>query len=439
MKSKRLTRRGFLGGSVAAAAAMTIVPRHVLGGPGQTPPSEVLTHGVIGVGGMGMGHVGYCKNYERKGVGKLLAVCDVDARHLARAVKSGGPDCTGYTDFQEMLARGDIDICHIPTPPHQHALMSIAAAEAGCDIWCEKPMTRTIGEARAVVDAVQRNNRMFRINTWFRLHSYMYGMRTLAKDLKKLIVAGDLGWPITAIIAPWTGFNWKLGQWVGKTNLEPQPVPDHFDYDKWLGPAPVKPYHKHRTHGSFRGYWDYDSGGLGDMGQHYIDPVQYLLDKDNTSPVTIESYAPWPQHPDAAGVWGWVEMTYADGCKIILESGSWDKNPRTKDKPFLEGPKGKLFPLTKTPAEERARIKKRLAELPDPPPMISDFNISVKTRKKFGLNEVNAARSNLIIHLADVAIRVGRKLRFDPVKQRFIDDDAANLLVDQPMRAPWHL
>ena len=438
MRSNRLTRRGFLGGSVATAAAFTIVPRHVLGGPGQNPPSEVLTHGVIGVGGMGMGHVGYVKSYERSKIGKLLAVCDVDANHLARAVKAGGADCTGYKDFQEMLARGDIDICHIPTPPHWHAIMSIAAAEAGCDIWCEKPMTRTIGEAQRVIDAVKRNGRMFRINTWFRMHSYMYGMRTLAKDLKKLIIAGDLGWPITARISPHTGFTWKLGSWCGKTNLPPQPVPAHFDYDKWLGPAPVKPYHRHRTHGSFRGYWDYDSGGLGDMGQHYIDPVQYLLDKDNTSPVTVEAHAPWPQHPDAAGLWGWVEMTYADGCKIILDSGSWGP-PITKDKPFLEGPKGKIFPLGRMSKDDLKKYKTRVAELPDPPPMISDFNVSVKTRKKFGLNEENGARSNAIIHLADVAIRIGRKLQFDPVKMRFINDDAANLLVDQPMRAPWHL
>ena len=185
MIGNRLTRRGFLGGSAAAAAAFTIVPRHVLGGPGQNPPSEIITHGVIGVGGMGMGHVGYVKGYERAKTGKLLAVCDVDEKHLARAVKTGGPDVTGYKDFQEMLLRGDIDVCHIPTPPHWHALMSIAAAEAGCDIWCEKPMTRTIGEAQHVVEAVARNNRMFRINTWFRLRSGMYGMGMVAKDAKK--------------------------------------------------------------------------------------------------------------------------------------------------------------------------------------------------------------------------------------------------------------
>ena len=142
-KRRVLTRRTFLKSSAAAFAGMMIVPRHVLGGPGFTPPSEVLTRAVIGTGGMGMGHV--------TGINtacKLLAVCDVDQKHLAQAMKAGGPDVKGYRDFREVLERKDIDIVHVPTPPHWHALISIAAAEAGKDIWCEKPMTRTIGEGR---------------------------------------------------------------------------------------------------------------------------------------------------------------------------------------------------------------------------------------------------------------------------------------------------
>jgi len=113
---------------------------------------------------MGSGHVGYVLSDNQA---RLAAVCDVDANHLAEAVKRGGEQCKGYTDFRALLDRGDIDICHIATPPHWHALMSIAAAEAGCDIWCEKPMTRTIGEGQHVIDAVQRAGRMFRLNTWF--------------------------------------------------------------------------------------------------------------------------------------------------------------------------------------------------------------------------------------------------------------------------------
>jgi predicted dehydrogenase len=428
---RRPSRRNFLAGATAAAA-FSIVPRHVLGGANFVPPSETVTHGIIGVGGMGMGHVGYVLADKQA---KLLAVCDVDGKHLENAVKKGGEGTAGYTDFRDMLDRDDVDVVHIATPPHWHALISIAAAEAGCDVWCEKPLSRTIGEGRHVVAAVQRNGRMFRLNTWFRLYGGFYGLGTTVKPLKQLVSSGLLGWPLTVRVSRFTGFDWKVKMWSGRTDLEPQPVPANFDYDKWLGPAPYKPYHPHRTHGTFRGYWDYDGGGLADMGQHYLDPVQYILDKDDTSPVEIEAEAPWPVHPDAVGMWGRVEMKYEDGCRIILESGDWGKN-ETEGQPYIEGPKGKVYAGFKTDPPELADV---VASLPQPQPQISDFNVSVKTRRKFGLNEVNGNRSNLLVHLANAAIRTGRKLRFDPVAQRFIGDEEANRLVDQPMRAPWHL
>ena len=129
---RRFTRRSFLTTSIASLTTLTILPRHVYGGPGVTPPSEILTRAVIGTGGMGMGHVNSINT-----ACKLLAVCDVDEQHLQTAVKAGGPDCKGYKDFREVLARKDIDIVHVPTPPHWHALISIAAAKAGKDIWCE--------------------------------------------------------------------------------------------------------------------------------------------------------------------------------------------------------------------------------------------------------------------------------------------------------------
>lgn len=147
----RFTRRTFLKTSLASVATISIVPRHVLGGPGNTPPSEILTRAVIGVGGMGSGHVSSINTKA-----KLLAVCDVDEKHLQAGLKLAGPDAKGYKDFREVLARKDIDIVHIPTPPHWHALISIAAAKAGKDIWCEKPLSRTIGEGEAVVKAINK-------------------------------------------------------------------------------------------------------------------------------------------------------------------------------------------------------------------------------------------------------------------------------------------
>ena len=305
-----MNRRKFLKSTLAAAGAFSIVPRHVLGGTGYLPPSDQLTKAVIGVGGMGRGHLNYPGS-------KLLAVCDVDTEHLQRAQEIAGPGVDGYTDFREVLARDDIDIVHIPTPPHWHALISIAAAEAGKDIWCEKPMTRTIGEGQKVVEAVQRHGRIFRINTWFRFRSDFYGFGTDVAPIKKLVQSGMLGWPLRVTIGATTGFTWKF-YWSGRTDLAPQWVPEQLDYDFWLGPAPYKPYNPHRVHGTFRGYWDYDGGGLGDMGQHYLDPVQYILDKDHTSPVEIEADAP-QQHPEAVSSWRRIWMRYADGCEIISD------------------------------------------------------------------------------------------------------------------------
>lgn len=403
-------------------ASVSIVPRHVLGGAGHTPPSERITKAVIGVGGMGRGHL--------KGVNptaKLLAVCDVDAGHLKQALKLAGPGVDGYSDFREVLERDDVDVVHVPTPPHWHAAISIAAAKAGKDIWCEKPMSRTIGEGKKVVEAVQKYGRIFRLNTWFRFQSSFYGFGTTVKPIRKLVESGLLGWPLRCTVSGVTGFNWKHN-WSGRPNLTPQKVPDQLDYDMWLGPAPYKPYHAHRVHGTFRGYWDYDGGGLGDMGQHYLDPVQYIMGKDDTSPVRIEADTA-QQHPDAVSAWRRVELTYADGCELILDGENRDKNA-----PFLEGPNGKLYRGFRSDIPD---LQKKLADFPDPEPMVTDFVDAVRNRRKFALNEVNAHRSCTIVNLAKCALQLRRPLRFDPDAQFFIDDAEANRLVDQPMRGPW--
>ena len=420
--SHRISRRQFIRTGAAAAASLAIVPRHVLGGQGYLAPSDTLTKAVIGVGGMGRGHLAY--------PGAILrAVCDVDSKHLASALEIAGPDVSGYADFREVLARPDIDIIHIATPPHWHALISIAAAEAGKDIWCEKPMTRTIAEGRAVVEAVERNGRIFRVNTWFRFEDRFYGFGTDVRPIKKAVKNGLLGWPLKATVSATTGFDWKF-YWSGLTSQRPEPVPPELDYDFWLGPAPYKPYHPHRVHGTFRGYWDYDGGGLGDMGMHYLDPVQYLLDKDGTSPVEIWADCP-QQHPDACGSWRRIEMKYADGCVIVLDGENRDKNA-----PFLEGPKGKLFPGFESDIPD---LRETLASLPDPEPQTTDFAEAVRTRRRFALNERNGHRSCTLVNLAKVAVQLGRTLRYDPEREIFPGDEAANRLIDQPMRAPWHL
>ncbi len=424
-KSCQFTRRDFLRTSIAAVAAVSIVPRHVLGGPGFTPPSEILTKAVIGVGSMGQGHLSAINP-----AAKLLAVCDVDAKHLESALKKGGPDVKGYRDFREVLERKDIDIVHIPTPPHWHALISIAAAKAGKDIWCEKPLSRTIGEGEAVKAAMAKYKRIFRLNTWFRFQGALYGVGVPARLIKKAVQNGLFGWPLKVTLGGPTGFDWKQGEWCGRTDLTPQAVPPELDYDMWLGPAPKKPYHPHRVHATFRGYWDYDGGGLGDMGQHYLDPVQYLLDKDNESPIRIEADTN-PQDPDAVLPWRRISIKYADGCEIIFDGENKDK-----DAAFFAGPNGKLFRDFESDIPD---LRAKIQALPDPEPQLTDFIQAVKTRQKFALNEVNGHRSCTLVNLAKIAVQTGRVLRFDPKKQRFIDDKQANALIHQPMRKPWKL
>ncbi|MDC1105191.1 Gfo/Idh/MocA family oxidoreductase [Prolixibacteraceae bacterium] len=413
-------RRKFLKNSLAALAGITIIPRHVLGGNGYIAPSDQLTKAIIGVGGMGRNHIPY------EGT-KLIAVCDVDRKHLQQIIDQEGKGVAAYTDYRELLLRQDVDVVHIATPPHWHGLMAVEAARAGKDIWCEKPMTRTIGEGKRVVEEVAKYGSMFRLNTWFRFKDTFYGLGTSVKPLKKVIDSGVLGWPLKVTVSGITGYNWKFF-WNGKTNLPEMPIPDHLDYDMWIGPAPEKPYNTARVHSNFRGYWDYDGGGLGDMGQHYLDPVQYLLGKDDTSPIRIDVDAP-QQHYDAVGSWRRIEYTYADGCKIIL-----DGENRDKDAAYIEGPHGKIFKNFKS---DIPNLDKLIETLPDPEPQVGLFSDSVRTRQKFALNEMNGHRSCTLVNLGIIAVRLGRGLDFDPDKQVFIDDEGANRLINQPMRAPW--
>lgn len=422
MKEKNSSRRDFIKKSAIGAAAFSIVPRFVLGGQGYLAPSDHLTKGVIGVGNMGRGHFGYAGT-------KTVAICDVDKTHLAAAQRDLGGGVTEYHDFRELIKSPEVNIVHIATPPHWHGLMSIEAAKAGKDIWCEKPMTRTIGEGKKVKEAIAQHGNMFRLNTWFRFKDDFYGMNVPVSKIKKLVDTGMLGWPLKVTISKHTGFDWKF-YWVGKENLPEEQVPAELDYDFWLGPAPYKPYNKHRVHTTFRGYWDYDGGGLGDMGQHYMDPVQYFLGKDNESPVSVDVDAP-QQHPDAVGTWRRITFTYADGCQIILDGEAKDEKAA-----YIEGPNGKLYRGFKSDIPD---LERKLAQYPEPAPQITDFLESVRAREKFALNEINGHRSCTLVNMGLAALRLNRSLKYDSQKEQFIDDDAANRLIDQPMRGPWSI
>ena len=434
------SRREFLKGA-AAVGAFNIIPARVLWGA--TAPSNQLTRALIGFGG-----IAHSENHLAYKGSRLVGLCDPDQLHvaggLACAEKAGWGKIKAYADFLKLLEDPGVDIVHICTPPHWHGCMSVMAARAGKDIWCEKPMTRTVGEGKRVMEYVKAKKRMFRLNTWFRFQSPFYGFGTPVKPIRQVVENGVLGkGPIKCVFGAGQGFNWKFF-WSGKVNLEPQECPKTFDWDMWLGPAPWKPYNRHRTHGTFRGYWDYDAGGLGDMAQHYLDPLQYLLCKDETSPVKVEYKGP-KQHPDVVGRFDRITLTYEDGTTVIL-----DGDQSLKDAPFLEGSNGvKVFPARR---EDGAKVKMFrivgadgkekdaaaiVASLPEPAPQVTDFMESVRERKAFALNESNGFRSCTMFNLAIVAERLGRGFEFDPVALRARNDEAADRFLYQSMRERW--
>ena len=431
-------RREFLK-KAAAASLFSIAPARVLWG--QNAPSNQLTRALIGFGAIARS----ANHLPFKG-SRLIGLCDpYEARvaaGLSAAEKAGWGKVKAYKNFMELLADKDVDVVHICTPPHWHGCMSVMAAKAGKDIWCEKPMTRTVGEGKRVMEVVQAQKRMFRLNTWFRFKDTFYGFGTPVKPIRQIVENGLLGkGPLRCVFGAGQGFSWKFG-WSGRVNAKPEPIPAGFDWDMWLGPAPWKPYTAHRAGSSFRGYWDYDSGGLGDMAQHYLDPLQYLLCKDDTSPVKIEYVGP-KQHPEAVGRFDRLTLTYADGSVVIL-----DGDESLKGEPLLRGANG-LCVYKKAPKGKTLRLKDangwwpeekvlaKLAELPAPAPQQTDFMDSVRTRRQFCLNEQNGFRSCTMFNLAIVAERLGRGFEFDPVALRAKNDPAADRFLYQSMRSPW--
>ena len=437
----RMSRRDVLRAS-AAFGVFNIVPAKVLAAA--TAPSNQLARAVIGCGG-----ISSSGNHIPSKASRLVGVVDCykprTLAAVAKAEKLGFGKVKGYNNFLEALADPTVDIVHICTPPHWHGCMSAMAAKAGKDIWCEKPMTRTVGEGIRVKELVEKNKRMFRLNTWFRFQDTFYGFGTTVEPIRQIVENGLLGkGPIKCVFGEGQGFTWKFG-WSGHIQDKAWRIPKDLDWDMWLGPAPWKPFTPDRFGGTFRGYWDYDSGGLGDMAQHYLDPLQYLLCKDETSPVKIE-YKGLPQHPEAVGSFDRFTLTYADGTEVIL-----DGDVSLRDEPLLRGSNG-LCVYKKAKDGKTLRIReadgtwwpeekvlKTLADLPKPAKQQTDFIDSCIKRKKFALNEANGFRSCTMFNLAIVAWRLGRGFEFDPVTLHAKNDEAAErfLYQEDMMREPW--
>ena len=308
--------------------------------------------------------------------------------------------------------------------------MAIAAAKAGKDIWCEKPMSRTIGEGIAMVKAVEKHKRIFRLNTWFRFQSGFYDMRVPVDHAQE---GGD---ERSARLA---AENHRLRRHrlrleagrPGPANPACNPNRSRRNSTTISGSARRRrnPTTTTAPIGTFRGYWDYDGGGLGDMGQHYLDPVQYILNKDDQAPISVEIDAD-PQDAEAVGIWRRIEFTYADGCKVILDGENKDK-----DAAYMEGPKGRIYKGFESDIPD---LRKKIDALPDPAAAAHRL-----PRMRPHPQEIRPQRAQRLL-----VLHHGQHGRHRPPPEQEpqvrlqdpqFDDPAANALIHQPMRAPWEL
>jgi predicted dehydrogenase len=430
------SRRRFLKMTGAAASSLPFwfVDECVAQRRGQQgtslPPSERINLALIGCGGQGRGDARNARRY-----GQIVAVCDVDARHLAAARKDF-PGAEGYSDFRKLLERKDVDAVICGTVDHWHTLVSMAVMKAGKDIYCEKPLTLTIDEGKRLVEVQRQTKRVLQTGTQQRSSIYF----RMACDL---IRNGRIG--KIKKVEVWLPAGLRQGPF--KTS----PVPEGFDFDFWLGQTPKVEYIKERTHFSFRYWWTYSGGTMTDWGAHHNDIVLWALDLDGSGPVSIEGKQLIDMIPGgytAASEYE-VTYTYANGiihtCKSTTASewhgGVKDPNGQQHGIKF-HGSDGWIWVTRGTiNAHDRQILKDKLPEdakrVYRSENHMGNFIDCVKSRKTPICPAEIGHRSASLCHLGVIAIRLGRKLNWDPIKEQFVGDDKANQWVTRPMRKPY--
>jgi len=422
------SRRDFLRHSALSTVALSL-PAWIIG-QSAASPSETVRFGLIGCGGQGCGDA---KNASR--YGKIVAVCDVDASHLATAQKDF-PGAEGYSDFRKLLERNDIDAVICGTVDHWHTIIAMAAMKAGKDIYCEKPLTLTIDEGKHLVEIQRQTKRILQTGTQQRSDTHF----RLACDLVRNGRIGKI-----SKVEVWLPAGLRQGP------FQTSKVPEGFNYDFWMGQTPETPYIKERTHFSFRYWWDYSGGTMTDWGAHHNDIVLWALEKDHSGPISVEGKQLVDMIPGgftAASEYT-VTYTYDNGvvhtCNSTTASewhgGVKDPNGQQHGIKF-HGSDGWIW-VTRgiITASDRSLLTKKLPE--DAPRVyvsndhMANFIDCVKTRKPTICPAEIGHRSASLCHLGVIAIRLGRKLKWDPAKEQFIGDDEADKHLSRPMRKPY--
>jgi len=414
-KPSQLTRRRFFSAAGAAAAAPYIIPATAIGGEGRPAPSERITMGFVGVGGQGMGDMGGFMGFPEV---QVVAVCDVDTRHRERAqervdnhyaqAKASGAyqGCGAYHDYRELCARPDIDAVFCATPDHWHALVTCEAMRNGKDVYCEKPETLTVREGRIMVDTARRYGRIFSGGSQRVWEDYNWYHRMMWSG-----TCGDLQ-------EVWV----NIGGPSHEMPLPAEPVPEWLDWDRWLGPAPWRPYNKGYHPFTWRSCRDFSGGGMTDWGAHHIGGALFAAQLYD-QPLPVEVIPPdGKEYPQ-------LTFKYANGVRMYL-GGAWGGGPLA-----FKGTRGEV------PDRDKPRSAPPDIYIPNYKGrgIFGDFLQCVKTRQRPFRDIEIAHRTVATCHLANIAFWTRRAFKFDPVKEEIIGDDEANRWIDRPKREPWVL
>ena len=399
------TRRGFLKTATAAVAAPYVITSAALGNQEQPAASERIVMGGIGIGNMGGGDLGA---FLGRGDVQYVAVCDVkeEARNKAKGRVDkhySNSDCTTYHDFRELVAREDIDAVHVATPDHWHTIIVVEACRHGKDVYCQKPETRTLRENRLMVDAARRYGRVV-----------SGGSQRVLEDYRGVVDkcwGGELG-TIKSI-------NVNVGPLPKPCNLAGEPIPEGFDWDMWLGPAPWAPYHPYRCSGSYaingtswRSWSDYSGGGMTDWGAHHFGGATFAIDVRELEPEEVV------YHDDRDGKF----LTYRYPNGLLLHHN----HPGMGNLHVVGTPDEKRPPKTVPSYKGQGGI-------------YGDFIECVKTREKPFRDIELASHTMTVCHLGLIAYELKRSLKWDQAKQEFPGDEEANRFLDRARREPWVL
>ncbi|MCA9290774.1 MAG: Gfo/Idh/MocA family oxidoreductase [Phycisphaerales bacterium] len=416
------SRRHFLAAVATSVSAPLILSRAAGARP---EPSNRLTMGLIGCGGMGRANL---HEFLRQPDVQVVAVCDPDRTRrdeTARDVDTfyGTSGCASYNDFRDLLARDDIDAVIQATPDHWHGLIVVHAARAGKDIYGEKPLSLTIDQGRAMVNAVRRHGRVFQTGSQQRSDGRFRAACELVRNGRiGRVHHVTCGLPTTPT-AP---------------NMPALPVPDGFDYDLWLGPAPFEPYCERRTHWDFRWILDYSGGQVTDSGAHHIDIAHWGLGLETTGPTRVAGRGDFPDDGlfDTATNFDFT-ASYASGVEIRVTN---DFENGVK----WEGDDGWIFVSrsridASDPRILREQIRPNEVNLPRVSSHRRNFLDCVRSRRAPIAPIEHAHRTISVSHLGNIAMMLGRPVRWNPDTEQFIDDASADRLRDRPMRGDWRL